>query len=229
MLWLLMLLTKTAEAQTQYFNYTTINGSITITAFTGPTPTALTIPSTINGLPVTGIGNDVFQFSPLLTSVTLPETLTSIGDWAFTQSGLTNITLPNGLTNLGIACFGGCSNLQSATLSASLTSLSGVFGNCTKLASIAIPNSVTNIAGEFQGCSSLTNVTFGNGLVWEPSSSAQTSAVYISTGTHQCLAAPGRGLMGISFLAVPLLSITYLEQPDGARRWLIIPPSFGTH
>jgi hypothetical protein len=135
-------------------------------------PPARTSPYTIpDG--VTSIENMAFAYCSGLTSVTLPETLTSIGSWTFGSmtfafSGLTNITLPNSLTNLGSFCFAQCSNLQSATLSSSLTRLpNGAFYGCNNLASIAIPNSVTNIEPDvFNHCVGLTNVTFGNNVLY---------------------------------------------------------------
>ena len=64
------------------FNYTTNNGTITITGYTGPGG-AVTIPDTINGLPVTSIGDYAFCNCTSLTSVTIPNSVTSIGDEAF--------------------------------------------------------------------------------------------------------------------------------------------------
>ena len=65
--------------------YTTNNGTITITGYTGPGG-AVTIPSTINGLPVTSIGNYAFSNCTSLTSVTIPDSVTSIGLGALTSA-----------------------------------------------------------------------------------------------------------------------------------------------
>ena len=64
------------------FNYTTNNGTITITGYTGPGG-AVAIPDTINGLPVTRIGDSAFDGETSLTSVTIPNSVTSIGEEAF--------------------------------------------------------------------------------------------------------------------------------------------------
>ena len=76
-----LLLAAPAVVQAQ-FNYTTNNGTITITGYTGPGG-AVAIPATINGLPVTRIGDYAFYNKSSLTSVTIGNGVTSIGDHAF--------------------------------------------------------------------------------------------------------------------------------------------------
>ena len=71
--------------------YTTNGGSITITGYSGPGGTAITIPAALNGLPVTGIGTNAFNDTSL-TSVTIPGSVTNIGSSAFaSSSNLTSI------------------------------------------------------------------------------------------------------------------------------------------
>ena len=85
MLLLPLLFPPVVQAQ---FNYTNNgDGTVTITGYTAPV-TAVTIPNTINGLPVTSIGYDAFYNGAtpgpgILTSVTIPDSVTSIGDFAF--------------------------------------------------------------------------------------------------------------------------------------------------
>ena len=74
---LLLLLTLPAAVQAQ-FGYTTNSGTFTIIGYTG-LGGAVTIPDTINGLPVTSIGSCAFQFCTSLTSVTIPNSVTRIG------------------------------------------------------------------------------------------------------------------------------------------------------
>ena len=110
-----------------------------------------------------------------LTSAVIPESvtykgktyrITSIGDNAFSCSGLVSITIPNSVTSIGYQAFGGCSGLISVTIPNSVTSIGyGAFVGCSGLTSITIPNSVTSIeSGAFSGCSGLTSITIPNGV-----------------------------------------------------------------
>ena len=136
---LLLLLSVLAVKADQYgdFGYTTNGGSVTITNYSGPGG-AVAIPSTINDLPVTSIGDDAFADSSL-TSVTIPDGVTSIGNEAFFQcTGLTSVTIPSSVTSIG----------------------SFAFHYCRSLTSVTIPNSVTNIGDRaFLLCSSMTAIT----------------------------------------------------------------------
>ena len=90
-----------------------------------------------------------------------------IADWAFSGcSGLTSITIPNSVTSIGLLAFQYCSGLTSITIPNSVTSIGqSAFYGCSSLASIAIPNSITSIAdGVFYGCSGLTSITIPNSV-----------------------------------------------------------------
>jgi hypothetical protein len=102
-----------------------------------------------------------------LTSVTIGNSVTTIGYWAFYNcSGLTSVTIGNSVTTIGDGAFGNCSGLTSVTIGNSVTSIgSNAFYNCGKLTSVTIPNSVTSIGGgAFSDCSGLTSVTIGNSV-----------------------------------------------------------------
>src|ERR1035437_1771051 len=104
---LLLLMTLPAAVEAQ-FNYTTNNGAITITKYTGGGG-AVTIPDLTNGLPVTRIGTNAFDQSTSMTSVTIGTNVTSIGNYAFFAcSGLTDVTIGTGVTSIGRYGFGSC-------------------------------------------------------------------------------------------------------------------------
>ena len=114
-----------------------------------------------------GITGWAFSDCSGLTSVTFPNSVTSIGEWAFYNcSGLTSVTIPNSVTSIGEWAFYNCSALTSVTFPNSVTSIGEcAFYDCSGLTSVTIPNSVTSI-GEwaFYNCSRLTSVTIGNSL-----------------------------------------------------------------
>ena len=96
------------------------------------------------------------------TSYTIPDSVTSIGDWAFAQcTGLTSVTIGNSVTSIGEAAFWLCTSLTSVTIPNSVTSIgSSAFSMCVSLTSVTIPDSVTSIGnGAFYFCTSLTRVT----------------------------------------------------------------------
>ncbi|HOC55514.1 MAG TPA: leucine-rich repeat domain-containing protein [Verrucomicrobiota bacterium] len=150
------------------FSYETNNGTITITrgcACDG----AVTIPDTINGLPVTSIANWAFFFcgNLNLTSLTIPNSVTSIGAMAFASCDtLTNVSIGSGVTNIGTEAFAECSSLTSVTIPDSVTEIVGaVFRRCYSLTNVTFGNHLTRIGPEaFNGCTSLSSVTFPDSL-----------------------------------------------------------------
>ena len=128
--------------------------------------TELVIPSEVDGLTVTAIGKSAFSRSKL-TSVTLPSTVTRIGQYAFTGCvNLTSIELPDSVTQIDYEGFSGCSNLESVKLSQQLTSVGQMaFQGCKKLQNLELPDSLTTIGyGAFQNCTALSSVKYPAGL-----------------------------------------------------------------
>ena len=161
----LLLLTLPAVVEAQ-FNYTTNNGTITITKYIG-SDAAVTIPDSINGLPVTSIGALAFQAITSVASVTIPDTVTIIGNDAFDScTGLTNIAIPNRVVNVGSGAFGGCTSLISVTIGESVTNIGdGAFVSCTSLTRVTFPNSVISIGSDvFRNCYNVTGVIIPNSV-----------------------------------------------------------------
>ena len=119
--------------------------------------TSVTIPSS-----VTSIDLYAFEGCSGLTSLIIPSSVTSIERSAFKDcSGLTSLIIPSSVTEIGGAAFKGCSSLTSLTIPSSVASIGeSVFEDCSGLTSITIPSSVTSIErSAFKGCSGLTNLT----------------------------------------------------------------------
>ncbi len=100
----LALLALPAVVQAQ-FTYTTNNGAITITGYTGPGGD-VTIPATINGLPVTSIGDSAF----------------------YNKSAVTSVTIGNGVTSIGFFAFGRCTSLAAIAVDTNNPAYSSVAG-----------------------------------------------------------------------------------------------------
>ena len=119
-----------------------------------PWAVSVTIPES-----VTSIGNYAFNGCPSLTSVII--NCSTVGDgWFYGLESIKEVVLGDGVTSIGYGTFFGCSNLTSITIPESVTSIGGyAFYGCSSLTSVNIPKSVTNIGGgTFVGCSSLTSI-----------------------------------------------------------------------
>lgn len=149
--------TITVTAPSRDFTFDATTG--TIKKYNG-NDAVVNIPSEINGTPVTTIGNAAFRDSSV-TSVTIPDSVTSIDDNAFGFcSQLTNISIPNSVTYIGFSAFAHCTSLKSITLPSSLSSISeALFSGCSQLTTIHIPDSVPSIqSNAFYHCRNLETI-----------------------------------------------------------------------
>ena len=110
---------------------------------------------------VTSIGTDAFYGCKLIKSLFIPDSVTSIGNRAFVYcNSLTSVTIGSGVQSLGVEAFAWSNSLTNVTIGSGVTSIGdGAFAGCINLASIVIPNGVTSIGvGAFMYCNSLTSV-----------------------------------------------------------------------
>ena len=115
---------------------------------------------------VTSIGNSAFGGSGL-ESIRLPDKLTEIGDNAFGGcKDLAEVRIPDSVRSLGFNVFSGCSGLQKAELGKGLTKIeSSTFQDCTALESITLPDSITEVGYEaFKNCTGLKTLNLSKNL-----------------------------------------------------------------
>lgn len=156
---------KTQELFYQGLKYKTVNEEIFITGYTDDLPSVVNIPAKIGGISVTKISGTAFSNCRNLTSITIPDSVTSIGYQAFSDTSLTEITIPNSVTSIA-GTFSYCQSLISITIPDSVTSIGNeAFEDCINLTSITIPNSVTSIGEHaFSGCTGLKEINIPNSV-----------------------------------------------------------------
>ena len=139
-------------------NLYTKDGKNLIQYAMGKTDTSFTIPDS-----VTSIGDWAFACCWNLTSVEIPCSVTSIGNSAFFGcNGFISVVIPNSVTSIAKEAFSNCNLLTSVVIGNSVTSIGdGAFYYCRSLTSILIPDSVTSIGDDaFAWCESLTSIVF---------------------------------------------------------------------
>jgi hypothetical protein len=110
-----------------------------------------------NGL--TEIGPRAFAACGKLTAITIPDSVTTIGNNAFSMSGLTSIIIPDSVTSIGTDAFWSCYNLTDVTIGKGLTSIGmNVFQHCESLTSVIIPDNITSIGRYAFGSTGLTSI-----------------------------------------------------------------------
>ncbi len=151
------------DAVHDIYLYQNAGDHIVLTACSTMAEGAVEVPETIEGLPVTEIGEHCFAGTKV-TEIKLPESVQTIGKQAFCEcANLTEVNIPEGVTELGDEVFLNCTSLDTkvtTSLPESLTTI-GVraFRGCTSLTEIRLPDHVTEIGMmAFGACSSLTDI-----------------------------------------------------------------------
>ncbi len=175
-----------------------------------------------------------FQYKESLTSVKLPKTLKTIGNYAFDCGNLTSVMIPDGVTTIGMRAFYKCSNLTSITIPDSVKSIGAdAFADCGNLTSVTIGNSVTSIrVAAFADCSSLTRITIGSSVtIIEHAAFADCSSltsIYCKAIVPPSVSVLGsfQGVNTTAILYVPIGSKAAYATADGWKYFRIIETQF---
>lgn len=163
--------------------------------------TSVSLPDT-----VTSLGVSAFLGCTGLTTFDIPDSVNTIGNYCFNEcSGLTSIVIPEGITSITY-CFYKCTALAAVTLPSTLVTLGKyTFSTCTKLTTIDLPAALTTIGVyAFTGCSALTSATFRDTTTWKYyASETATSGSTISS----------------SYLANISTAATYLRSTYVSKWW----------
>ena len=137
---------------------------------------SLTIPDS-----VTHIGDHAFSKCMKLTTVKLPSNISCIGYGTFEDcSSLTTINIPNGIESIGDSAFKNCKSLKVLEIPTSVVSIGDcAFDGCSALKSITIPNSVTKIGrGLFRRCTSLSSINISPRVTYVGDNAFKETAWY---------------------------------------------------
>lgn len=133
---------------------------------------------------ITRVGDNVFRMYRTLTRISIPDTVTILGNASFYETGITSIDIPNSVTSLnchqlfcncdklseitipygikeiGVQIFMNCKSLKTLVLPESLATIENMAFLSSGITTIKLPKSVTSLAAQaFQSCSDLANLT----------------------------------------------------------------------
>ena len=151
--------------QDDLFTYAYVDGGVSITGYNGVAH-ELVIPDTINGLPVTSISDGAFRGNSTLVKVVLPDSITTVGAYAFSSTSLSEINLGSGVTMLGEYAFADCRLLNELAIPPLVAQIpEGLLQGCIGIRELAIGDQVTAIGKHaFNGMSRLKSVQLGSGV-----------------------------------------------------------------
>lgn len=197
---------------------------------------SIAIPRTVkyNGdiYDVTSVGGAAFSGCRDVTSVTIPESVTSIGWTAFAETSLASVTIPSSVTYIGAYAFTS-SNLTSVTIPKSVTFIGeGVFGGCWNLTSIQL-ESGNPVYDSRDNCNAIIE-TASNTLIegWEFSSIPNSvttigSAAFVYCGNLTSIKIPNSvtSIASTAFWGAGLTSITIPESVKSIGTYAFYCPS----
>jgi len=234
-LWIAIILTAIIPIYAQQYDsekdfkfYLYPDGDVVITEYIG-SKKEIRIPPSIQNKPVTGIGDSSFKDNESIIKVIIPDSVTFIGDWAFSCTSLTSINIPDSVIRIGDMAFLGCANLTSINIPDSVTDMGeGTFYGCINLTRVTIGNGVTSIVGyrmdhnegygAFAYCESLTSITIPKSVTiigWKAFSDCTSlTSVTIGSGVTEIFYEAFEGCTKLAIINVDVGNNAYSSQ-DG--------------
>lgn len=148
------------------YSYDVYTDYVVLTGYLGPY-LYVRVPSMIDDLPVTKIGELAFYYGAAVETVILPNTVTELAENAFYYCrALTKVVLPASVTTIGDKCFSWCESLESVILPEAVTAIPDYcFNECKSLTDITLPKGLTSVGTRaFSGCAALESLSFGDGV-----------------------------------------------------------------
>ena len=186
------------------WQYSVSNGEATITGYTGGGG-AVEIPDLVAGIPVKTLGfNPIFSSIPV-TSVTIPNSVTSIRASAFAGCSAISIFMPESVTFIGV----------------------NAFANCSALKSLIIPKNVTELGfAAFMGCPNLTSIYFLGNLPFVDNMMGGSGPKYTFMGTPSTvyILPDGTG-WGLTFEDRPVVRLSVIETFNLGQQSILTNPN----
>ncbi len=151
---------------TEGLSFEQVDSQYYVTGYNGSFENVV-IPTTYRSINVVGIVDYAFSNCTSLTSVTIPNSISSIGKFAFANcTSLVTVTNYSNFTIISESAFSGCSSLEDFTIPSGVTHIGiSAFQNCSNLANITIPNGVETIGeSAFSGCTSLFTIAISDSV-----------------------------------------------------------------
>lgn len=143
------------------------DGTICLNSYTGWDAESFDIPSEYEGKTVTKIGDEAFAYCKNLKQVTIPDTITEIGEKAFENSGLTSVEIPASVKKIGKQAFSDCDDLERVTMHSDAECGYSVFYSCGSLEEFTFPENMQTLnLGFFADCYAYRNIILPDSLTF---------------------------------------------------------------